>query len=1457
MSKIPIVNLSIASSGYLKIGNAELNETELTRLLGLTGSSGSVGNGADGPTGPAGSDGPTGPAGSDGIAGPTGADGAIGSTGPSGNNGSDGALGPTGPAGADSTVPGPNGPMGPTGPVGIGIQGPTGPFGGPMGPTGAKGEKGDQANIFDIVVYYNTVADLISDTTFWTVDKHALVALNDTGTASSIYINKGAGAGTIGHMSQWQFLLDVTPIVINGKDGATGQSGANGADGNVGADGAIGPTGPVGPESTVAGPPGPPGQIGPTGEKGLDGVDGLNGPTGPQGSQGVTGPPSELFIYKAYFSVSDPALLPDPNQHNLVIGDYILYYGNENFQGAIYRYTGNGGVGFNSAYQFVSYVGQGTPGPQGPTGEVGSQGPTGFVDPNSDVNFNGNFTINNKTLYLNNSKLGINVANPTFSLEIDGNTSLKTLFVSNDASMNSKLHVSNDFDVATNKFTVASANGDTVIAGNTTLSKTLSVIGDTSISGNILPTTSTINLGNASNKFANVYTKNLFVDQNTINFQTDAGADAGSIAMAGGKLKVTDENAQSIDTIGLTDDGAGNKYLHNLDISGDLTLIHGDVSFNNNLFVNGDVSMNGDVHIIGNLKADKFNQEFIINTETTNYTLIVAEDLSLNNRLFIEGDASFNEDVYVKGNVNFDGAINNITTTEFGHLDGVTSNIQKQFDLTYKQKFNVTVVDKTINHPNGAGSAKGYLLNGIESPVIEFKSGYTYTFEQSDSSNSTHTLLFYLDADRINPYTINVTTIGNAGNIGAYTEIIIDDNTPTKLFYQCVNHNYMGHYGVVTLASSIVSNTEFGYLSSVTSNIQNQIDGKQPTISNSTRLNSELIHDGSVSNTEFGYLNNVTSNIQTQFNGKQDNLTFGIADTNAVQIDDSSAADDKYARFTANGIEGRTTTQLKSDIGLNNVTNESKSTMFSSPTFTGSISAPDNSIPASAISGNIGGGGASTITYMTTSIYNSSSTDHQDKLFAAYANIDGSGYKQYYMSKLQKIDNNDYEWYYTEINPMGSKSITIDDTWGPDAPGISYSGSPFTITDGDSVNITSSNSGGAATWSISPALTNGLSLDANNGNITGTASGTLTETDYTITATNSTGTNTATIKITIEAAVVAPNISYSGSPFTFTDGDSVNITSSNSGGAITSWSINPAINNGLTFNTSTGNITGTASGTLGATGYTITATNSTDTSTITITITIESAAVSYPGISSVTYIPSDYSTNIANYNYGQTYVGLTTEGTIYFNIKLENPTNSQDTWYVIPMNLESDATNSTLTTLSYTNTNTTLHYLPSAYATNNNTTTPYNAGALFLANAANSTLYMYGKIPNTNWNPSYYSGGVDYNVQYGGNNKFVYRFVQNGIGGLSNLPGTMNTNYTYIANTGCIPPLPVNYNDASVKNGLDDGQLFIGRYGDGLYLIIFINNAYKQIGLNIVAGISYAGNAATYNSDTHWVYPPP
>ena len=61
------------------------------------------------------------------------------------------------------------------------------------------------------------------------------------------------------------------------------------------------------------------------------------------------------------------------------------------------------------------------------------------------------------------------------------------------------------------------------------------------------------------------------------------------------------------------------------------------------------------------------------------------------------------------------------------------------------------------------------------------------------------------------------------------------------------------------------------------------------------------------------------SNMKTYFqNGLQTTLTFGIANTNAVKIDAADVANNDYARFTANGLEGRTLAEIKSDIGTGN-----------------------------------------------------------------------------------------------------------------------------------------------------------------------------------------------------------------------------------------------------------------------------------------------------------------------------------------------------------------------------------------------------------------------------------------------------------------------------------------------------------------------------------------------------------
>ncbi|MDA7625486.1 hypothetical protein N8666_00580 [bacterium] len=107
---------------------------------------------------------------------------------------------------------------------------------------------------------------------------------------------------------------------------------------------------------------------------------------------------------------------------------------------------------------------------------------------------------------------------------------------------------------------------------------------------------------------------------------------------------------------------------------------------------------------------------------------------------------------------------------------------------------------KTAAHPySGQGSSSAYFLNGLESPAIQFAGNdssykYYYRFDQADSSNSGHPLLFYLEAAKTTAYTTGVTTNGSPGSAGAYTQIAVDLETPNTLYYQCSSHGYMGNY---------------------------------------------------------------------------------------------------------------------------------------------------------------------------------------------------------------------------------------------------------------------------------------------------------------------------------------------------------------------------------------------------------------------------------------------------------------------------------------------------------------------------------------------------------------------------------------------------------------------------------------------------------------------------------------
>jgi hypothetical protein len=93
--------------------------------------------------------------------------------------------------------------------------------------------------------------------------------------------------------------------------------------------------------------------------------------------------------------------------------------------------------------------------------------------------------------------------------------------------------------------------------------------------------------------------------------------------------------------------------------------------------------------------------------------------------------------------------------------------------------------------------------------------------------------------------------------------------------------------------------------------------------------------------------------------------------------------------------------------------------------------------------------------------------------------------------------------------------------------------------------------------------------------------------------------------------VTAPSINYAGSPFTFTKNTAISTASpTNSGGVATSWSITSgSLPAGLSFSTSTGDITGTPTAATTTASITVEASNSAGSDSTMISITVEDPAL--------------------------------------------------------------------------------------------------------------------------------------------------------------------------------------------------------------------------------------------------------
>ena len=257
------------------------------------------------------------------------------------------------------------------------------------------------------------------------------------------------------------------------------------------------------------------------------------------------------------------------------------------------------------------------------------------------------------------------------------------------------------------------------------------------------------------------------------------------------------------------------------------------------------------------------------------------------------------------------------TAAELNFVDGVTSAIQTQID----GKMPLGTVAVTV-----AGGK--FVIDGTSQQTVEIKPSVTYRFDQSDGSNASHPLRFSTTSDGTHgggsAFTTGVTTAGTPGSAGAYTQVKLEQDAPSVLYYYCSNHSGMGGKAVVrgvgdlTASRALTSDSNGDVaVSGVTTTELNILDGL-------TASTSELnIMDGVTATTaELNIMDGVTAS--TAELNIMDGVTASTAELNIMDGVTATTAELNYV----DGVTSAIQTQLNAKSPI------------ASPTFTGTVTIP-------------------------------------------------------------------------------------------------------------------------------------------------------------------------------------------------------------------------------------------------------------------------------------------------------------------------------------------------------------------------------------------------------------------------------------------------------------------------------------------------------------------------------------